>query len=384
VAPADAGAVLRLVVTLTEASGSADIATALTAPVDPRPREAPRAPAAARDLPALVGEAQEGRELAATPGTFGGTAPFAYRYVWERCDALGRDCTTRGDGALPGRHVLDALDIGHRLRAVVTAANGAGSATARSALSELVRPRLSCPAGTTSTGTSCVAVVPPSTGGWHAGRVGPGVGIVVGPHGELVVLRVTVSRYELLGGRTTRVRGTITAPAALRPRTLVVELVPALRSHRRRAVTVAVRADGSFGRMLRPAENAVLVVRAGAGQLAGLRVEAGRVGVHAAITRLRVTSRPDGAGRVRGIVLRATAVPFVPGVVYGVEARLPGGRPQPLAGCRAAARRGRLVLRCGGRGVSRRLQLRIVYRPSALGRTLAPLMGGVSRWRRVG
>jgi hypothetical protein len=42
------------------------------------------------------------------------------------------------------------------------------------------------------------------------------------------------------------------------------------------------------------------------------------------------------------------------------------------------------VLRCGGRGVSRRLQLRIVYRPSALGRTLAPLMGGVSRWRRVG
>jgi hypothetical protein len=146
---------------------------------------------------------------------------------------------------------------------------------------------------------------------------------------------------------------------------------------------VTVRADGVFARTVRPAENAVLVVRAGGGALARLRVEAGRVGVHATVTRLRVTSRPDGPGRVRGVVLRATAVPFVAGVVYGVEARLPGRRPQPLAGCRAAARRGRIVLRCGGRGVSRDLQLRVVYRPSALGRTLAPLMAGASRWRRL-
>jgi streptogramin lyase len=87
-------------------------------------------------LPVVSGEAMEGRTLSVSEGSWLHN-PSAIGYQWQVCDAFGRSC---GDlaGEVEATHVLTTGDVGHTLRAVVSASDIGGSASAVSAVSGVV------------------------------------------------------------------------------------------------------------------------------------------------------------------------------------------------------------------------------------------------------
>ncbi len=87
--------------------------------------------------PAVSGTTRDGETLSATTGTFDGTGPFTYEYRWRRCDEDGVSCVTI-PGETSSTYELTDADVGHTIRVAVTATNGAGSDTTRSAASDVV------------------------------------------------------------------------------------------------------------------------------------------------------------------------------------------------------------------------------------------------------
>lgn len=121
---ADVGSLLRVLVTASNAGGSA---TAASGPVGPiAPPVSPESLAA----PTISGTAQEGSELTATTGVWSGT-PTDYAYQWERCEADGVTCSPVV-GASSSTYTPDASDIGSPLRVVVSATNPGGTGSAAS------------------------------------------------------------------------------------------------------------------------------------------------------------------------------------------------------------------------------------------------------------
>jgi alpha-tubulin suppressor-like RCC1 family protein len=86
--------------------------------------------------PTISGEAREGRELVATPGTWSRGEPIEYTYRWRSCDAQG-GCV----GATGPTYPLRARDVGDTVSVEVTATNGTGSATASSNATAAVLPQ---------------------------------------------------------------------------------------------------------------------------------------------------------------------------------------------------------------------------------------------------
>ncbi len=86
--------------------------------------------------PVVSGEPREGATLTATTGTWA-RAPERFRIEWLRCDGSGGACATVGEGAT---RVLGAADVGHPLRARVTATNAGGSRAAESLATASVEP----------------------------------------------------------------------------------------------------------------------------------------------------------------------------------------------------------------------------------------------------
>jgi hypothetical protein len=104
-------------------------------------------PPTVRSLPAVTGVAEVGRTLTAANGTWGGTEPLVFTYQWRRCGRAGSNCATI-PRATTQTYVLVAADRGHRMRVRVTAANSAGSRSAVSPPSAIVRaPATSPPPG---------------------------------------------------------------------------------------------------------------------------------------------------------------------------------------------------------------------------------------------
>jgi len=152
---ADVGHTLRAVVTARNAFGSARVTSAATATVA---AEAPPAPSNTV-APSIEGSAVEGQTLTVDPGTWAGS-PTSYAYQWEDCNATGKACSAVA-GATSSRYTLVGGDVGHELRAVVTARNAGGSTPASSAATAQV----------TGTGdTACGVTVSP----------GVGVGVIAG------------------------------------------------------------------------------------------------------------------------------------------------------------------------------------------------------------
>ncbi len=75
--------------------------------------------------------AEEGQTLSATQGTWT-NSPTSYAYQWEDCNTAGEACANIG-GATSSSYKLVAGDVGHRVRAAVTASNAGGSTKASSA-----------------------------------------------------------------------------------------------------------------------------------------------------------------------------------------------------------------------------------------------------------
>jgi hypothetical protein len=127
-ASAAAGALLM---TLVSISGVADATTNATPPE-------------VRGLPSIRGSAREGQTLTAKEGSWRGTQPFTFAYQWRRCGSGGGNCVDL-TGATAKTYTLVAADVGHRMRVLVRASNSAGSSTALSSPSNVVRSATTTP-----------------------------------------------------------------------------------------------------------------------------------------------------------------------------------------------------------------------------------------------
>ena len=154
--------------------------------------------------PAVGGAGTQGKALTADPGTWQGSGPVSYTYQWQRCDAKGANCHDI-PGATDDTYVPAAADVGHTLRAVITATTDAGATTTASAPTAPVvaapTDDLSAVPGTLLAETSCQQLV----GGAKYRRVAlAGIGTVrvraytSGPALRSSPLRLTT---EISGGR---------------------------------------------------------------------------------------------------------------------------------------------------------------------------------------
>ncbi len=128
--PADVGSTLRTVVTATNAGGSQTSTSAVSAPIG---AAAPQV----TQQPAITGTPEVGQALSASTGAWTGTAPIAYTFAWQRCDASGAACTEVANASAQSYVFADA-DVGHTLRVAVTATNAGGSQSATSGPSGVV------------------------------------------------------------------------------------------------------------------------------------------------------------------------------------------------------------------------------------------------------
>ena len=81
--------------------------------------------------PGIDGTPQEGEQLEALNGRWDSPGSISYEYQWQRCNEEGEECADIA-GATEATYTPGIEDLGARLLVVVTAVNGAGSATASS------------------------------------------------------------------------------------------------------------------------------------------------------------------------------------------------------------------------------------------------------------
>lgn len=134
---ADVGNRLRVRVTASNSEGTASVLSAATAEI--AEGGAPRNTAE----PRISGSPVGGQRLAATAGSWTGTAPITFAFQWRKCGVQGglpdaSNCA-RIVGATGATYVLTAAEVGTRIRVQVTATNASGSATATSNPTQLVR-----------------------------------------------------------------------------------------------------------------------------------------------------------------------------------------------------------------------------------------------------
>jgi serine protease AprX len=119
----------RVVASNSEGRGQADsVATAVVAAARP----------ASRDRPAVSGPARRGRLLRVHGGAWWGTPTLSFRVQWLRCSRVGTRCRPI-ESATRAVYVPRAADIGHRLRARVTATGPGGSRRTTSLATGIVR-----------------------------------------------------------------------------------------------------------------------------------------------------------------------------------------------------------------------------------------------------
>jgi hypothetical protein len=93
------------------------------------------------ELPSITGLLQDGGLLAALTGAWSGSEPLSFSYLWETCDAAGLNCQ-EVSGAVGSTLGLLASAVGSTVRVIVTATNSAGSTTATSEPTSLVKALL--------------------------------------------------------------------------------------------------------------------------------------------------------------------------------------------------------------------------------------------------
>jgi hypothetical protein len=162
---ADVGATIRVRVYASNAAGSTYAFSKATAVV-----------AAAKPVntapPTISGTPVDGQTLTATTGTWTGTPPLSYSYMWRRCDSAGNACVGIA-GATAQSYTLTPEDVGATIRVRVYASNAAGSTYAFSKATAVV--------------TRIQPVAPPATGAYLGAYVDPSAG--------------TIGSFELMVGR---------------------------------------------------------------------------------------------------------------------------------------------------------------------------------------
>lgn len=120
----DAGRTVRVLVTVTNGSGTS---SALSAPSG-KIAKAQTAPPQNTSLPMITGTAQQGQRLTGSRGSWT-DSPSAFRYAWLRCDRSGNNCGLIG-GARSTAYSPGSADLGHTIRFEVDASNNGGTTRA--------------------------------------------------------------------------------------------------------------------------------------------------------------------------------------------------------------------------------------------------------------
>jgi Ig domain of plant-specific actin-binding protein len=126
----DVGKTLRVAVTASNTDGKATATSDATDVVDSKdgPKNSVR--------PSVSGTAAVGQELTVSRGTWSPT-PTSFAFQWQRCSSSGTDCVNVA-GATGPTYGVRSLDVGHRMRALVTARTSAGRSTVTSSNSSVV------------------------------------------------------------------------------------------------------------------------------------------------------------------------------------------------------------------------------------------------------
>jgi hypothetical protein len=96
--------------------------------------------------PTISGAFHEGQTLRASPGTWVGTQPITFSYLWLRCSAQMSNCRNI-NGATRRNYTLTRSDVGRRLLVSVQARNSAGGQS-DTASTPVIGPRAAPPANT--------------------------------------------------------------------------------------------------------------------------------------------------------------------------------------------------------------------------------------------
>ena len=100
--------------------------------------------------PVITGDLKVGSTLTTSNGTWSGTTPQTFTYVWQRCDENGGSCAAIS-GSTANTYVLKNADGGSTLRSVVTATNTDGKDSSTSVPTGVVGTAPAsngCPTGT--------------------------------------------------------------------------------------------------------------------------------------------------------------------------------------------------------------------------------------------
>jgi hypothetical protein len=124
----DVGDTVDVVVTATNAGGSASATSAQTGTVQSPPGGGGGSSPSNTSLPTVSGNTLEGDTLTATSGTWS-NSPTSYGYQWQDC--IGPACSNI-TGATSSNYTVQSSDLGHSLAVVVTAGNTSGSTSASS------------------------------------------------------------------------------------------------------------------------------------------------------------------------------------------------------------------------------------------------------------
>jgi glucose/arabinose dehydrogenase len=89
-------------------------------------------------LPTISGPPKEGSLVTASDGSWSGTTPITFTYQWRRCNKTGSACTDIA-GATAKSYRATAADVNYTLRVQVTATNSAGSSSATSDKTAIVK-----------------------------------------------------------------------------------------------------------------------------------------------------------------------------------------------------------------------------------------------------
>ncbi len=130
---AETGSTVRVVVSTTSPDGGA---TASAASPASAVLKAAALPANTAE-PTISGTAQDGLTLTATTGSWSGSPVIHYGYQWQRCNSGGTECGEIAE-ATGATYAVSRSDVGHALRVVVSALNGAGSVSQTSEPSSVV------------------------------------------------------------------------------------------------------------------------------------------------------------------------------------------------------------------------------------------------------
>ena len=160
-----------------------------------------------------MGEAQSGQTLTASTGTWTGTTPLTYTYLWEECNSHGQECQGIAS-AMSNSYTLSSSNLGHTIRVTVTAENVAGSAASSSETTGTVLE-----AGCTDGWTGPSEGAWETPGNWSTGKVPGAADTACIPAGATVQIREGTNRNRRAPqrGGTGRISGG-TLEARKRPR----------------------------------------------------------------------------------------------------------------------------------------------------------------------